>query len=245
MISDTIVLEYSKHLISNDTQYEKDKIHLFDTCFYMKLIQSQSQQQQRQHNNTRQSSSSKNIYSDWDKHIDIFTEDFLIIPICLDHHWLLGIVNFIGKFPPPPQSSSSSSPINITTTTDNHEIKNNYRYNDDNDKNHNDNDDNNDNHENINNNTNTKDKTACIFIFDSLKSYGDDSQDAGKLTWPIREFLNNRWQQQQQQYNNEQQSERNFSDKSLMPEYIAKVPLQKNSFDCGIHLLCTLEKFLK
>lgn len=74
-----------------------------------------------------------------------------------------------------------------------------------------------------------------ILIFDSL-----NFRHLPKFAEPIRKFLMKRW-------NHERPSmkSKNFLSQVCLREYSVKVPAQRNTYDCGIHLLCSFEKFFE
>lgn len=74
----------------------------------------------------------------------------------------------------------------------------------------------------------------CIMIFDSL-----GYKHMTKFTEPIRKFLNYRWQ-----YERPNEEPCDFRDRTKFRDVEAKVPKQRNAYDCGVHLLDSFEKFL-
>lgn len=74
----------------------------------------------------------------------------------------------------------------------------------------------------------------CILIFDSL-----GYKQMSKFTEPIRSFLTYRWL-----YEKPNEKKRIFHDRLAFKDINAKIPKQRNSYDCGIHMLISFEGFL-
>lgn len=75
----------------------------------------------------------------------------------------------------------------------------------------------------------------CILIFDSL-----GYKYMTRFTDPVRGFLTARWQ-----YERPVEGRRDFQDRFKFPEINVRVPRQRNSFDCGVYLLDSFERFFK
>lgn len=73
----------------------------------------------------------------------------------------------------------------------------------------------------------------CIIIFDSL-----GYKHMSKFTEPIRTFLHWRWR-----FERPNEGNRKFKDRGAFPDINARVPRQRNTYDCGIHLLVAFKKF--
>lgn len=78
-------------------------------------------------------------------------------------------------------------------------------------------------------------KWPAILICDSLRHFY-----MSKLTEPIRMFLIAQWKKERPN-----KLVPNFMDKRALPVVLAKVPKQKNTYDCGIYLLYTFYEFIK
>lgn len=75
---------------------------------------------------------------------------------------------------------------------------------------------------------------GCMFLLDSLFV-----RYMKKFTDPVRSFLHSRWS-----FERPNEEIRNFKDRGAFKEIYAKVPKQRNSYDCGIYLLNSFEKFI-
>lgn len=78
-------------------------------------------------------------------------------------------------------------------------------------------------------------KPSTILIFDSL-----GYKYLSKFTNPIRLFMNRRWQ-----YEKPDKEKRDFTNRELLKDVSAKVPRQKNLYDCGVFLLHSFQKFFQ
>jgi len=78
-------------------------------------------------------------------------------------------------------------------------------------------------------------KRPSIVLFDSL-CYRTKFPC---ISMPIRKFLSARWSCERSD-----QPNLDFTKESVITDVSAKVPRQKNAYDCGIHMLHTFEKFL-
>lgn len=86
------------------------------------------------------------------------------------------------------------------------------------------------------NRCNPLEKRPLVILFDSL-GY---RYNFASITTPIRKFLSIRWG-----YERTNELPRDFTKKSIIADVCAKVPRQKNSYDCGIYMLNAFEKFLQ
>lgn len=187
MVNDTIIEYYLNYLMSRTTQLNRDRMHLFSTFFYSKLVSTFKKNDPQTIDKT---------CTRWNKSVRVFDKDFLVIPICQGLHWLLVIVCFARKCP------DHDDPILITEISKAPKQRN-FAF-------------------------------PCMLIFDSLGYRYMDT-----FTLPIRRFLCKRWRHERPQ-----EEPRNFKNRMIFKEYAAMVPRQRNAYDCGIHLLCTFEKFL-
>lgn len=78
-------------------------------------------------------------------------------------------------------------------------------------------------------------KRPVIILFESLGTRAAFSS----ISKPIRHFLTARWSHERQSA-----PMKDFSKEFIIKDICARVPVQKNSYDCGIYLLVALEKFL-
>lgn len=75
---------------------------------------------------------------------------------------------------------------------------------------------------------------GCLIVFDSM-----GYRYLSRMTDPIRSFIQSRWTIEKPK-----EEMRNFKDRTVFPDKFPKVPRQRNSYDCGIYLLNSFEKFL-
>lgn len=195
MLNDTIVHFYMNHLMKKVPEARRERIHLFNSFFFSKF---KSLYKQVKGDDKKMSGPAiRQIVTRWDRQVKVFEKDFLVIPVCDQHHWFLLVVAFAYNVP-----VDGDEPLVVKETAR------------DGSKSYNE---------------------SAILIFDSM-SYNY----LNSLTLPIREiFLKHRWQIERP---NEEQ--RNFRDPNLMRSISAKVPRQRNIYDCGVHLLHYFERFL-
>ena len=195
MLNDTIVQFYMNYLINQAPKVKTERIHLFNSFFFSKF--KELYKQLRSGDKKISTSSVEQIVARWDKHVNMFQKDFLVVPICDNYHWYLLIIAFAQNVP-----ADQDEPLVIKESTR------------DESKSYNE---------------------PAILIFDSMSySY------LNSLTLPVREiFLKRRWK-----IECPNEEPKNFRDMTLMRNVIAKVPKQKNLYDCGVHLLHYFEKFL-
>lgn len=74
-----------------------------------------------------------------------------------------------------------------------------------------------------------------ILIFDSLRF-----KYLSKFCDPFRKFLQSRWK-----YERPNEGKRLFIDRMAFRDYTAKVPTQRNQYDCGIFMLHFFREFIK
>lgn len=101
MLNDTAIEFYMQHLLNQLCEPKRNTIHIFSSFFYKKI---------------------KNLYAPyanaskdliygcddeiydtirrWDKYVKIFDKDYLVLPICEAHHWMLVIVCFAHQVQP-------------------------------------------------------------------------------------------------------------------------------------------------
>lgn len=81
MLNDTIVDIYLSYLLDTLEENKKQHVHLFSTFFYCKfrsaLIKGKNFDEEVKR---------------WEKDVKLFEKDYLVIPICVFHHWILVIV---------------------------------------------------------------------------------------------------------------------------------------------------------
>jgi len=180
MLNDTVVEFYMNYLLARFPPNIRENVHLFNTFFYNKILKLPQLSETEINDSVRR----------WDKHAKLFDKDYLVVPICCHHHWLLVIICFAHKLP------AHDDPIML-------------------------------------NEPDTRRSSACMIIFDSL-----GYKYMSKFSDPIRNFLEARWQ-----FERPNAEKRNFKDRTLFKDFSARVPKQRNSYDCGVHLLNSFERF--
>ena len=70
------------HIFSSVDDALKEKIFIFDSHFYDKLILTNDKNPGRKHDNVAR----------WTKKVDLFQKQMLVIPVCQHKHWFLILV---------------------------------------------------------------------------------------------------------------------------------------------------------
>lgn len=90
-LNDVVVEFYIKYLYNNRlTASQREKTHIFNTFFYDQLRKENKESssglslQRRRHSQVKR----------WTKHVDLFSKDFIIVPINDESHWFLAIICF-------------------------------------------------------------------------------------------------------------------------------------------------------
>ena len=122
-LNDALVNFYLRHLEQECIPEKlKERVFIFSSYFYQKLKQTNAETKDDRITNYM-------AVSRWTKGVDIFSRDFLIIPICEDSHWRLAIIcypkvifdnaieffNSIATSPPHDMSHQSLSPKKTTS----------------------------------------------------------------------------------------------------------------------------------
>lgn len=95
-----------------------DKIFIYDALFSPYLFSSNRKRKLHQTNLKGYSVYSVENFADfykrnlqkWTRDVDIFTKDFLIMPLLKDNHWFLAIICYPGNLMPPNRKSTDLSP---------------------------------------------------------------------------------------------------------------------------------------
>jgi len=97
-LNDIIIDFYLTYLFHNILPIEsQDSIHIFSTMFYKRLLQSPKKTAKKvadYETDPTLSSSEKRHFrvAGWTKHVDLFSKDFVIVPICEHDHWYLVVI---------------------------------------------------------------------------------------------------------------------------------------------------------
>ncbi|XP_054715336.1 sentrin-specific protease 6-like [Uloborus diversus] len=119
-LNDAIIDFYLKYVFYEKlSECFREKTHIFSSYFYPRLTSKTDKQkgedktvQVRRHSQVKT----------WTRHIDIFSKDFIIIPINQNVHWFLAIICYPGRVPDAPTPSvneeANKSSDNVTSTND-------------------------------------------------------------------------------------------------------------------------------
>lgn len=217
MLNDTIVDFYMNYLIDQSTPTNKTRFHLFNTFFFSKL-------KDLQRTVIAKGNSEVSCYSHtvgrWDKHVKIFDKDYLVVPVCDLKHWVLVIVCFANKLSPSDEpivlcEKPKRSIASSPSATSLSSRSPIIR---------------------LNKSPSIQDTNEpAVLIFDSL-----GYKYMSKFTETIRIFLTYRWKLERPT-----EKPRNFRDRSLFRDVTVKGGKQRNSYDCGVHMMYAFEKFLE
>jgi len=216
-LNDSIVDFYLKYLMLEVfPPAVREKAFIFSSFFYSKYLKSGGQGMDR-----------------WTRGIDIFTKDFLVIPINKDLHWSLIIVQHPGKNPEEdspkvgekrklesggPPAKRIRIKKKVTTSTPSSAQATGGDAN--------------------SNSTNAAKCKSKILHFDSLRR----THQSKPIYKHIRKYLNEEWTRVR--VRSKKQKPRQFK-VSWIPGILVGVPQQKNTYDCGMFLLHFAETFLQ
>ena len=200
-LNDTII-EFYLHYIQHQLQpKQKEQVHIFNTFFYTKLTNNLGIHLTAENTKTQHS-----LVSKWTKNVDLFTKDFILVPIHDHAHWFLAIICYpcmAGK--DPIIVDEDISVLDSTDTSKHSQRKRRPRI----------------------------EKKACILIFDSLNI------QRNTVTTNLRFYLQAEW-------NARHPSDTSYkcSEGQLLVGHHPKLPVQPNSWDCGLFLMQYAESFL-
>ncbi|XP_068124538.1 sentrin-specific protease 7 isoform X2 [Hyperolius riggenbachi] len=245
-LNDVIIDFYLKYLMLEKFPKEFAKrCHIFSSFFFKCL--------------TRKENSSSDVIAElpsaerrhqqvktWTRHVDIFTKDFIFVPVNENSHWYLAVICFPWLEKAVYEDKNEMNIVLNSETSSNCSSSSVIVFNDQLSKTEeNAGEDSNSGSEGSSssgstckmkhprskeNHTGKVCKRPCILIFDSLKIGSVQS-----TVQVIREYLKVEFQVKQKK-------EREFS-RSSMRDYYPKVPRQNNSTDCGLYLLQYVESF--
>lgn len=235
-LNDVIIDFYLKYLVLERLSEEvRQRTHVFSSFFYPRLTQrlnrglgpaGQLSPAARRHRNVRT----------WTRHVDIFSKDFIVVPINQNAHWFLAVVCFPGLVartcppqelaadpsedsPPaprtPPQEASQDEGEGILDSDpdDGTELEE---------------------PEPAKGTAEATTERAYILILDSLR--GGQGGKCRIMTM-LREYLSEEWKAKKR-------SQLTFC-YSNMRGYTPRTPQQGNYSDCGVYLLQYVESFLE
>ncbi|XP_015906829.2 uncharacterized protein [Parasteatoda tepidariorum] len=262
-LNDAILDFYLKYVFYEKlSPRDREKTHIFSSFFYPRLTQKPDRiragddgpktMQVRRHNQVKT----------WTKHVDIFSKDYIVIPVNQHNHWFLAFICYPGHIPDPPVEKAepkTAKATDIVTSSNDHvtnkviikeetsitedsqtqaDIVNNdssYEVEEPPDS---DEDDSSELPERSPNNNVTyyeggrRKETPCILIFDSLSG-----PNRWRIASTLREYLEMEWKMRK--------GTRKVFDKSTMQGFIVKCPQQTNFSDCGLYVLQYVESFFE
>ncbi|XP_055007712.1 sentrin-specific protease 7 isoform X2 [Boleophthalmus pectinirostris] len=230
-LNDVIIDFYLKYLLQNAPESVARRSHIFSSFFYKQLTRrdnasegsnSESCQRQKRYQRVRT----------WTRHVDIFSKDFIFVPVNQEAHWYLVVICFPGLEEPKTETFSQGQDETQSSESPNENAANKHDATD-----------------------TEKDTTIdpvlgsvacteqtcrrktvckrpCILVMDSLKR--SPHERVFKL---MREYLQSEWEARRG-------SSRDFGPDQMESSH-CNVPLQDNSSDCGLYLLHYVESFLK
>uniref|UniRef100_A0A8D0EVD4 SUMO specific peptidase 7 n=1 Tax=Strix occidentalis caurina TaxID=311401 RepID=A0A8D0EVD4_STROC len=214
-LNDVIIDFYLKYLLLEKApKHLADRTHIFSSFFYKCLTRTEKNSEgdlkvsaaQRRHRRVRT----------WTRHINIFSKDYIFVPVNEESHWYIAVVCFPwleeamyedcphqNSLYHQPQESplwSETSVVLVMKDYNNLFVFVVYR--------------------------------PCILILDSLKA-----GSVQKTVQVLREYLEVEWEAKRKTH-------REFN-KSTMIDLCPRVPKQDNSSDCGVYLLQYVESFFQ
>lgn len=233
-LNDVIIDFYLKYLLQNTSDTMAQRSHIFSSFFYKQLTRrdnaseggiSESCQRQKRYQRVRT----------WTRHVDIFSKDFIFVPVNQEAHWYLVVICFPGLEQPKTESSSenqveaqgSESPNESAVNRNEAGLSDSKQEDAPKDP--------------VSASVNCTKQTCkrgtickkpCILVMDSLKRSPHE-----RVLKLMREYLQSEWEARRG-------SSREFGP-DQMESSNCQVPLQDNSSDCGLYLLHYVESFLK
>nr|XP_055074050.1 sentrin-specific protease 7b isoform X2 [Misgurnus anguillicaudatus] len=231
-LNDVIIDFYLKYLMLERADKDvAERSHIFSSFFYKQLTRKDNScleengktVRHRRHHRVRT----------WTRHVDIFSKDFLFIPVNQEAHWYLVVICFPGLEGPryvqwggKAASQAGGQTVNVSSagecqTGSSHQPKSKSSK--------------------ANNQPDctvlrctreTVCRRPCILVMDSLKLSSHQ-----RVYALLREYLQVEWEVRKA-------TPRDFTNENIGGN-LCKVPLQDNSSDCGLYLLQYVESFLQ
>ena len=221
-LNDSIIdfyLKYIHHEII--TEPLRVKTHLFNTFFY-KALTSPGKNHSKRETGTKKLTPSERMYMQvqkWSKSIDLFSKDYIIVPINEHQHWYLAIICYPWLEHPVYQEVGKvevkDEKVEVTEGIDEKDIDGVLTLK----------------HEHYT----CKPITCrpCILMFDSLVANGRN-----RVITNLRNYLAMEWKTKGSR------GARSFT-KNNFPGIFVEAPLQENFCDCGVFILHFVEKFFQ
>ncbi|KAJ8350772.1 hypothetical protein SKAU_G00259020 [Synaphobranchus kaupii] len=216
-LNDVIIDFYLKYLmLEKAPKAVVERSHVFSSFFYKQLTRKDNvseetsvfSAQHRRHQRVRT----------WTRHVDIFSKDYLFVPVNQEAHWYLVVICFPGLLDPQSERWSRQNFQDTATRTKNwdrritgHSVPECTQ---------------------LGCERETVCKRPCILVMNSLKlSYHE------RVLKLLREYLQVEWEVRRK-------TPRDFTPEQMKGSH-CRVPLQDNSSDCGLYLLQYVESFLQ
>eukprot|EP00731_Ephydatia_muelleri_P036635 Em0295g4a len=87
-LNDKIINFYLTYLLCDKFVNIKERVHIFSSFFLGKLMESPKDRKSNVHDGVKS----------WTCHVDIFSKEYIVMPVCLRSHWFVAIVCFPEKF---------------------------------------------------------------------------------------------------------------------------------------------------
>ncbi|XP_065214276.1 uncharacterized protein LOC135841305 isoform X2 [Planococcus citri] len=130
-LNDVIIDFYLKYLYQEKlTEEDKQKTHIFSSFFYKRLTDKATPVPRMLQNSKPNdvTISAAEIRHDrvkkWTKNIDIFSKDYIVIPLNENQHWFLAIICFPGLAGPVRFSDNSPIDVDSSNKTDDEKVEN-------------------------------------------------------------------------------------------------------------------------
>lgn len=261
-LNDVIIDFYLKYLLLKKAPKElAERTHIFSSFFYRRLTRKGNAESEEANNLSIQHKRHQRVKT-WTRHVDIFTKDFIFVPVNEESHWYLAVICFPGldkivyesDLANEPKTSPSSTHSNSENVSKDHILSP-------------DETDRNTSQSMTSEDSEDKDsstvpcatplvspgpsiqecikvpknlhqqkikilKQPCILIMDSLRAASQ--LHTVKI---LREYLQVEWEVKKG-------GQRNFT-VDTMKGSVPRVPKQDNSSDCGIYLLQYVESFFQ
>uniref|UniRef100_A0A4W3K847 Ubiquitin-like protease family profile domain-containing protein n=1 Tax=Callorhinchus milii TaxID=7868 RepID=A0A4W3K847_CALMI len=218
-LNDVIIDFYLKYLLLEKAPKELAKrTHIFSSFFYRRLTRKDAAISEETTNLSIQHKRHQRVKT-WTRHVDIFTKDFIFVPVNEESHWYLAVICFPALEKPVYESEvSSEAKVNksCSTVSSNTEKINDERVSlDEPDT------------------ENSVAQDSSMYYFRNVIIASEHSLSPLCLT----RYLQIEWEMKRE-------GQRNFT-LDNMKGSVPRVPKQDNSSDCGIYLLQYVESFFQ
>ncbi|XP_062845973.1 sentrin-specific protease 7b [Trichomycterus rosablanca] len=215
-LNDVIIDFYLKYLqLESENRDLADRSHIFSSFFYKQLTRKDNIREEEA-GGTAQYRRHQRVRT-WTRNVDIFSKDFLFIPVNQEAHWYLVVICFPGLLQTDCVTWRTSQAGSTEETKGRTKDGKSYDLPDCTAR---------------SCKKETVTRRPCILIMDSLKlSYHY------RIYMLLREYLQVEWEMRRG-------TPRVFNEDSIKGSH-CKVPLQDNSSDCGLYLLQYVESFLE